>query len=229
MSRLLPAVLHPPLLSAVELRAAELDGELFAIGAGWQPADLPPSAAARALSLRPELPPRAIIADRTAAWVWGWTSRRVGVAICIDASARISTTHRRGFRAREVVIDGDELQRPGGVAVTSPARTIVDLARHDEGDDVVVLIAAGMRQHGLSAMRVGMIADRRPSSAGRRRAHDRVRAAAELLAAERPGSAVADAVDVVDGVDAAHGVEHAVEVRRIAHLEDEPAEGEAVA
>ncbi len=224
MSRLLPAVLHPPLLSAAELRAAELDGELFAVGVGWEPADLPPSAASRALSLRPELPPRAIIAGRTAAWVWGWTSRRVGVAICVDTCARISTTHRRGFRAREVVIDGDELRHPGGIAVTSPERTIVDLARHDDGDDVLTLLAAGIRHHGLTERRIGMIADRRPSSAGRRRAHERVQQAFGLL-----GSAVADAVDVVDGVDAPHRVEHAIEMRGVAHLEDEAADGEAVA
>ncbi len=224
MSRLLPAVLHPPLLSAVELRAAELDGELFAVGAGWEPADLPPSPRSRAASLRPELPSRGIVADRTAAWVWGWTARRVGIAICIDSRARISSTRRQGLRAREVVIDGDELRHPGGVAVTSPERTIVDLARHDEGDDVITLIAAGMRHHGLTVQRIGMIADRRPSSAGRRRANDRIERAAALL-----GSAVADAVDVVDGVDAAHGVEHAVEMRRVAHLEDEAADGEAIA
>ena len=220
----LPIVLHPPTLSAVELRAAELDGELFAVGVGWIHADLPPTADTRAVSLRPELPARAILSDRTAAWVWGWTTRRVGVAICIDTRARISSPNRRSHRAREVVIDGDELRHLGGVLITSPERTIVDLARHDEAEDVIVLIAAGIRHHGLTAERVGHIADRRPNSAGRRRAADRIAAAFALI-----GSAVADAVDVVDRVDAAHSVQHPVEMRGVAHLEDETTESEAVA
>ena len=224
MTPRLPVVFYPPFLSAVELRAAELDGELFAVGWGWEHADLPPSAAARAASLRPELPPRAILADRTAAWVWGWTTRRVGVAICIDIRARISSPHRRSYRAREVVIDGDEVRHLGGVSITSPERTIVDLARHDGANDVVILMAAGIRHHALMPERIGHLADRRPSSAGRRRASERIAAAFALV-----GSAVADAVDVVDRVDSTNGVEHPIEVCGVAHLEDETTEGEAVA
>ena len=42
-------------------------------------------------------------------------------------------------------------------------------------------------------------------------------------------SAVADAVDVVDALDAPHGIQHAVEMGRVTHLEDEATERQSVA
>jgi len=73
MMRRLPLVLHDRDLPAVELRAAALDGELAALGDAWAVTDSPTTASARAASLAWRVPPRGILSDRSAAWVWGWS------------------------------------------------------------------------------------------------------------------------------------------------------------
>ncbi|MEN9620615.1 MAG: hypothetical protein RL499_808, partial [Actinomycetota bacterium] len=64
---------------------------------------------------------------------------------------RIASPERRRMRAREVVIDAHERVTLSGVALTSPLRTLVDLARHDAGDDLDALLMQGIRTHGLDA------------------------------------------------------------------------------
>lgn len=182
-----PLVVVPsPHLSASELRAAVLDGELVAIGEGFAPIDLPLTALARAQSLAPALlDDRVVIADRTAAWVWGWGPATAALMTCVAISARIPSPDRRRLRAREVVIDDDELSALGTVMVTTPLRTLLDLARHDDHDDVVALLAAGIRHHAISSEAVEAALTRRRSLSFVRVARARLARALESANAER--------------------------------------------
>lgn len=180
MTRRLPRILDLGILSPVELRAAVLDGELGMLGEAFAITDAPPTPSMRAASLARAVPERGIIADRCAAWVWGWTPESSPLRLCVSKEARISSPTRRMHRAREVAISPDEVHELGGVAITSPERTLVDLARFDEGDDVIELLAAGIVVAGMEKEVVDAALDRRPASAGLRRARQRLEAAREL-------------------------------------------------
>jgi hypothetical protein len=135
-------------LSSSELQSAALDGELVALGEGFVPIDAPHTAHVRAASLSPlVIDARVIIADRSAAWVWGWAAIPLAVTTCVSIAARIPSPDRRRLRAREVVIHDGEWVKLGNVAVTSPVRTLVDLARHDSGVDLALLLERGIRTH----------------------------------------------------------------------------------
>lgn len=135
-------------LSSSELQCAALDGELVAVGEGFMPIDAPDTAHARAASLSPlVIDARVIIADRSAAWVWGWGAMPRAVTTCVSIAARIPSPDRRRLRAREVVIHDGEWVKLGSVAVTSPVRTLVDLARHDSGTELAALLERGIRRH----------------------------------------------------------------------------------
>lgn len=152
------------LISATELRSAALDGEVVAVGEGFLPIDMPVSALTRAASLAPLLiDDRVVVSDRSAAWVWGWGPAPVAVTTCVAITARIPSPDRRRLRAREVVIDDDERRLLGQVAVTTPLRTLLDLARHDPDPAVIGLLASGLRHHGIDGTEVDAELARRPS------------------------------------------------------------------
>jgi len=222
-----PSLLIPGTsLTEPELRSATLDGELVPLGEGYLPVDAPLTPLARALSLAPLLvEPRILMSHRTAAWVWGWLETRPVMSTSVPVGARISSGRRRRLGTREVVITEGDVHRWGDLGVTTRVRTAIDLARHDEGDDITLVLARGLRDHPALREAVARRLNGRTRASHIRRARERMAAAMSLSDA----SAVADAVDVVDRVDAAHSVEHPVEVRRVAHLEDESTEREPVA
>lgn len=133
MSRLGP-VLTEHDLPAAELMAARLDGELVALDGAWTPVDEIEQPRHRALSLALRLPEGLIIEQRSAAWVWGAIRSAPAVhQLCVAAN---TTRVRAGDgwpTVREVVIDGHEIWTIGLARVTSPLRTIVDLARFADG------------------------------------------------------------------------------------------------
>lgn len=182
MTRRLPLVLDDRFLPAAELRAAALDGELGALGDGYLVTDCPATVVERAASLHRQVPARTILIERAAAWVWGWTTEPSPVRVCVAVNARVGSSARRAGRIREAAIDADEIRAVGGIAVTSPERTLIDLARFDERADIVPLLAAGLAVAGMTEEVVQGALDRRPASAGRRRARERLAAARELAA-----------------------------------------------
>ena len=138
-------------LSFAELTSARLDGELVAIGATFRFIDQPDSRQARAASLGLALhDSRAIISERTAAWVWGWAPACSTVSTCVSIAARLPSTARRLQGTREVVIGADEVAVIGDVRVTTPLRTVVDLARLDDDDAVVDIISTALAAHDVS-------------------------------------------------------------------------------
>lgn len=174
-------------LSEGELRSATLDGELVPVGEGFLPIDTPETPFTRAASLAPLLiDDRVVVADRSAAWVWGWGPAPVAVTTCVAITARIPSPDRRRLRAREVVIDDDDRRMLGPVAVTTPLRTLLDLARHDSDPAVGSLLAAGIRHHGIDRAALEAELGRRPSLSFVKPARARLIAALAEAESDRP-------------------------------------------
>lgn len=155
-----------------------LDGELVPLGEGFVPIDAPVTALTRAAALAPLLlDDRVVVSDRSAAWVWGWGPAPAAVQTCVSITARIPSPDRRRLRAREVVMDADERCPLGAVLITTPMRTLLDLARHDHEEGVVTLLAAGIRRHAVDRIALELTLARRPALSFSRLARSRLRAA----------------------------------------------------
>ena len=129
MTRLSP-VLTARDLPLAELHAARLDGELYAIDSCFCPIDEPELPMVRAASIVYQWPERIIAEQRSAAWVYGALAfPPARHELCADLSARARPTNARNALIREVVIDASEIVRIGELDVTSPLRTVLDLAR----------------------------------------------------------------------------------------------------
>jgi hypothetical protein len=129
MARLAP-VLHAGDLPLAELCAARLDGELFGVDEGFAPIDSGNGALDRARAAGRFWPGRLIAERATAAWIWGATPDpppRHQLCASKDARARPPVPVRS--TVREVTIAPDEYARLAGLRVTTPLRTVVDLAR----------------------------------------------------------------------------------------------------
>jgi len=135
MARLAP-VLHAGDLPLAELCAARLDGELVGIDEGFASIDAGDSALNRAAAAGRYWPHRLIAEQATAAWIWG--ARPDPPArhqLCASKNARARPPVPARSTVREVVIDTDEFALVGTVRVTTPLRTVVDLARFAEPYD----------------------------------------------------------------------------------------------
>lgn len=129
---LLAPVLTAADLPDAELQAARLDGELFDLADAYCLIGELEGPAHRARAALGARSPRLIAELRTAAWVWGAAERpeRLQFAVTPDARARLSPDTR--ITVRELVFaPADVVDLGGGVRVTSPMRTILDLARHE--------------------------------------------------------------------------------------------------
>lgn len=172
-------------LSPAELGAAVIDGELQRLGDDVAPIDLPVTTRSRARALRRAVPDRrVIVSDRSAAWIWGWVLPVPPLTTSVSITARVPSPERRRLRAREVVIDPDETVELDGLVVTTPLRTLVDLARHDTAPDAIEVVARGMLEHRIPPDEVARALDRRTRLAYVRRARALVAAAARLVGAD---------------------------------------------
>ena len=132
----LATVLTPGDLPIAELHAMRLDGELFAIDDAFAPIDLPETSLQRAASLAGYCHEKLIAEQRTAAWIWGAAnSAPPRLELCASIGARARPTAPGRMVVREVSITDDELVVLAGVRVTSPLRTVVDLARFQQPFD----------------------------------------------------------------------------------------------
>ena len=165
----------PSRMSLPEWQSAVLDGEAVAIGGGFVCIDEPVGAQDRAVSLAIGLRgSRAVVSDRSAAWVWGWGESRSVVDTCVPITARVASPERRRRHAREAVIEPHEIIEIGGVRVTSPLRTVIDLVRHDHDDEVITLVVAALDAGDVAAGDVTSELGRRPGISHLRRARARV-------------------------------------------------------
>lgn len=129
----LPAVISRLDLPLAELSAARLDGEVYAVDDGYSPVDVPCGPFERAASIAEYCQGRLMAEQRTAAWVWGALDQPpVRHELCASLGARARPAVPIRTRVREVVIDESEFVILAGVPVTTPLRTIIDLARFSE-------------------------------------------------------------------------------------------------
>ncbi|MFJ6652327.1 type IV toxin-antitoxin system AbiEi family antitoxin [Microbacterium sp. NPDC091313] len=146
-------------LSSAELTAACLDGDLVALGSGFVPADVAESPWLRAASLG-ELLGESLAAVRlTAAWVHGAIDR-LPHRPCVQRAVphRLHRLSDPRVCYHDVRLDGADLLHMGGVRVSSPARTIADLARFDDAGHPEALRAWCERDPDAAAAAVAWLA-----------------------------------------------------------------------
>lgn len=147
MTRLIPRLLGNEQLPVAELRAARLDGHVYAVDGVFAAVDEPDSSWLRASALARELPARAIAERSTALWIHGVRARAPQRhQICVDIRHRIAPPCSVCFEIRECVLGAEDVVGLGPVRVTSPLRTAVDLLRTlasfgpSEADDVRAIL-----------------------------------------------------------------------------------------
>lgn len=132
-------------LSLAELTAARLDGDVVELGDAFIPADAVETRSLRAGSLTGLLGDTLAATHLTAAWVHGALPQPPERHTVQRAVAR--RLHRLPLRHlvyRDLAVDPSDLQSIGGVWVTSPVRTLSDLAR--AGDEQCTLASALMAE-----------------------------------------------------------------------------------
>ena len=222
MASLINDVLGIDDLPMAELHALKLLGEVYPVGDGFSPVDLPSLSITRAAAVAMIAPARFIADRRTAAWVWsGYGGAPSPPQFCIDIRLRKRQPRRSRCELREVVVSSADVVMLGGLPIMSALRTAIDISRDAMCPDALAVqtLAALLPSTGLSVEECIAELDAQVSQAycrtGRRR----------LVEA----SAVIDAVDVVDRVDATDSIEHPVQMGRVTHLEHEPAHRKSVA
>jgi hypothetical protein len=134
-------------LSIAELSAARLDGHLVELGDGYIPADAVETSSLRAASLAELLGDNLAATHLTAAWVHGALPDAPSRHTVQRASPqRLHHVFGRRILYRELRVRDEDLQRIGSVLVTSPQRTLADLARvrDDTHADAARVLAAAM-------------------------------------------------------------------------------------
>ncbi|NYE20413.1 type IV toxin-antitoxin system AbiEi family antitoxin [Microbacterium immunditiarum] len=133
-------------LSTAELSAACLDGHLVGLGEAYIPADAVETAALRAGSLREILRDTLAATHVSAAWIHG-ARHDPPVRHTVQRAVPRRLHHVHGLRLvyRDLAVDPADLLVIGGVLVTTPVRTLADVARVDDSDhlDAARGLAAG--------------------------------------------------------------------------------------
>ncbi len=132
-------------LSAAELTAARLDGDLVEVGEAFMPADAVETRELRAGSLRRLVGSGLAVTHESAAWVHG--------ALCEPPAVHSVQRResRRGTRVTDVRVRYRDVRLPhdhaaviAGVAVSTPERTLVDLLRAAYGRNEAAPAAEAM-------------------------------------------------------------------------------------
>lgn len=131
-----------------ELQAMASDGVLTQL---YQRGYLPPGARptpqlrarAAAVLIRPAIRQRVVAGRMTAAWIYGCAPEPDRLALLVDASRRISSLRStRGCTLHEVRLGPFDVVSLGGLMVSSPLRTAVDIALHVDPERAVPALSA---------------------------------------------------------------------------------------
>ena len=140
----LPPVLADADFSPAELQALRLDGEVYALAGAYCLIGELEAPAHRARAVLAGRSRRLIAELGTAAWIWGAAPEplRPEFAVTPEARARVSPAEQ--VVVRELVYDAGDVLDLDGFRVTSPLRTVLDLARFAEpcAADTVARLAA---------------------------------------------------------------------------------------
>lgn len=113
-----------------ERQAMLLDGELYRLADAYVSVAVPDVPASRAVGTLSDRPRRLIAARATAAWIWG--AQPIAPSrgeYLVDLTARWRPAPAHGIDVVESVIRAGDVVTLGGVLVTTPLRTALDLAR----------------------------------------------------------------------------------------------------
>ncbi|MET1053401.1 MAG: type IV toxin-antitoxin system AbiEi family antitoxin [Mycetocola sp.] len=128
-----PPVLTADVLPRVELCAARLDGEVFAVDESWTCADEPDRPEIRAGALISALPrsslvERLVVMGASAAWLHGVIVTPPGRhEFCCLPTQRVNPKPSTRILVRELRLTPADECRIGGLRVTTPRRTALDL------------------------------------------------------------------------------------------------------
>ncbi len=161
---------------------------------------LPPGAAATpqlraraaACSIPPAIRQRVVAGRMTAAWIYGCAAEPDRMALLVDASRRVSSLRAtRGCSFHEVRLGPFDVVSLGGLLVSSPLRTAVDIALHVDRERALPALAAMLAAPGLEVRPRLLV---RAVEAVPRVPHKKSARAtlAALLAAQGPGHHAAD-------------------------------------
>ncbi len=117
-------------LSRAELSAARLDGDVVELGDAYIPADAVETAALRAGSLASLTGDTLAATHLSAAWIHG-AMPFPPARHCVQRAVarRIHMAPERQVVYRDLAVPEEDLLVLGGVRVTTPLRTLIDLAR----------------------------------------------------------------------------------------------------
>jgi hypothetical protein len=178
----LPDVLSAANLPYPELCAARLDGEVYRLDDSFSPIDVIDQPRHRARSLRSWAPAALIAERRTAAWIYGaLDAPPVRHQFCVDTSARVRPDRTLRVSVREVVFGDGDVVRLDRLRITSPVRTVIDLARVPETshNDAATLIARLALSWKVTLDECSALLDRRRNLPGKRKALAVIAAALE--------------------------------------------------
>ncbi|MFJ6531320.1 type IV toxin-antitoxin system AbiEi family antitoxin [Microbacterium sp. NPDC091662] len=126
-----PAFLYVPgdRLSLSELSAARIDGHVVEVGDAYVPADLVEGPDVRAGAVASLVQPGTAASGPTAAWIHGAGDAPPAVhhvRRCVERRIRAVTSSRLVFH--DTVVPASDVQLIGGIRVSDPVRTMLDLA-----------------------------------------------------------------------------------------------------
>lgn len=208
--------------SAPELQSLAVDGVLTRLHQnGFTLPDVRHSAQLRARAAAGSVPAQVrqrVVAGRmTAAWIYGCAAEPDRLALLVDAKRRVSgLRNTRGCTLHEVRLGPMDVVSLGGLMVSSPLRTALDIALHVEAG-VALPALANLLARPQQDVRLRLLV--LAIEATPRVPHKL--AALDKLARLAPPLVTRGAVDVKDPVDPAHGTQDVAEVLGVAHLESE--------
>lgn len=169
----LPDVLSATDLPYPELCAARLDGEVYRLDDSFSSVDTIEQPRHRASSLRTWAPAALIAERRTAAWIYGALyAPPARHQFCVDTSSRVRPNRALRVTVREVVFGAGDVVRLDGVRITSPVRTVIDLARIPDAfqSEVSGLIYRLAALWNITLEECSAVLDRRRNLPGKREA-----------------------------------------------------------
>jgi hypothetical protein len=160
---------------------------------------------------------RVVAGRMTAAWIYGCAREPDRIALLVDAKRRVSSLRNtRGCTLHEVKLGPFDVVSLGGLMVSSPLRTALDVALHVEAERAIPTLE-GLLARPQNDVRLRLLV--LAIEASPRVPHKK--AALEKLARLAPALVPGGAVDVENPVDATDGTQDVVQVLGVPHLEGE--------
>lgn len=160
---------------------------------------------------------RVVAGRMTAAWIYGCAGEPDRIALLVDAKRRVSSLRNtRGCTLHEVKLGPFDVVSLGGLMVSSPLRTALDVALHVEAERAVPTLERLLArpQNDVRLRLLVLAIDASPRVPHKKAALEKL---ARLVPALVPGGAV----DVENPINAADRTEDVVQVLGVPHLEGE--------